>query len=64
MKTVDELLTYGNFIDDKEFQDNKGNYIRYRLIELDSILYSLYMENGNVLELKEVEENIIWQEIV
>lgn len=54
MKTVNELLRYGTILQDIQVQDITGNYIRYRLIELDDIIYSLHMENNDVLELKEV----------
>lgn len=51
---LENLLTYGEFIDDKERQDNEGNYIRYRLISFVNNLYLLYMKNRDVIELKKV----------
>lgn len=54
INTKDELLNYGTILEDIDMFDLVGNAVRYRLVELDSVLYSLYMENGSVIELKKV----------
>lgn len=53
-----DLLRYGTILDDNEWIDVRCNLIRDRIIYLDGKLYTHRMVNGEVVEIKNINEAI------